>query len=205
MPQGRPRGATARPPGVQAQALPEPARQMAARRGGLLAQLPGQYSRGRRPGAPDPRAPARHPGVRRRPFGQLHRARDPGARRRRHRLRDQGRGRGGRLPDPGRLGGEAGARHAARRGHDHGRGPAAAHDRIARRHAARARPCQKAPQVLHRRARSLRLGRVLARLPVGLHLLQRLDLLRPQLPQGERRGGRRGPGAGPRVRRVHRR
>ena len=46
---------------------------------------------------------------------------------------------------------------------------------------------REAPQVLHRRARSVRLDRVLPRLPVGLLVLQRLDVLRPQLPQGRAR------------------
>ena len=48
---------------------------------------------------------------------------------------------------------------------------------------ARAPPHRAAPQVLHRRARPVRLDRVHARLPVGLRVLQRLDVLRPQLPQ----------------------
>ena len=42
-------------------------------------------------------------------------------------------------------------------------------------------------QVLSRRPRSLCLHRVHPGLPLGLLLLQRLDLLRPQLPNGERR------------------
>ena len=45
----------------------------------------------------------------------------------------------------------------------------------------RARSRAPPPQVFHRRARSLRLDRVLARLPMGLLVLQRLDVLRPQL------------------------
>ena len=50
-------------------------------------------------------------------------------------------------------------------------------------HCRRAHLGGAAPQVLHRRARPVRLDRVHPRLPVGLLLLQRLDLLRPQLPQ----------------------
>ena len=48
----------------------------------------------------------------------------------------------------------------------------------------------------------MRVGRVLAGLSLGLHLLQRLDVLRPQLPQSRRRGGRREPGANARAGRV---
>ena len=41
------------------------------------------------------------------------------------------------------------------------------------------------PEIFSRHARSVRLGRVLARLSVGLHLLQRMDLLWPQLSAGQ--------------------
>ena len=73
----------------------------------------------------------------------------------------------------------------ARRGHRGRRGAAAGLRPLARRAAAGARPAAPPPQVFHRRARSLRLDRVLARLPVGLLVLQRLDLLRPQLSAGQ--------------------
>ena len=66
------------------------------------------------------------------------------------------------------------------------------------------------PQVLHRRARPVRVDRVQPRLSLGLLVLQRMDVLRPQLPDevGRGRGGRAGvdPGAGDlhrRRRRVH--
>jgi radical SAM superfamily enzyme YgiQ (UPF0313 family) len=58
-------------------------------------------------------------------------------------------------------------------------------------------PAAAPAQLLHRHAGSGRLHRVLARLSLGLHLLQRLDLLRPQLSHQEPRGGRRGTGADP--------
>ena len=44
-------------------------------------------------------------------------------------------------------------------------------------------------ELLHRLPRSVRVDRVLARLSVGLHVLQRLDLLRPQLPQSSAPSG----------------
>ena len=68
-----------------------------------------------------------------------------------------------------------------------------------------ARHLGTSPQVLHRRARPVRVDRVQPRLPLGLLVLQRLDLLRPQLPHQEPRGGRRRAGADRRARRVHRR
>src|SRR5256885_120498 len=53
--------------------------------------------------------------------------------------------------------------------------------------------------------RAMRVDRVRPRLPVGLLVLQRVDLLRPELSdrQPGARGG--GPGAGPGARRLHRR
>ena len=61
------------------------------------------------------------------------------------------------------------------------------------------------PQVLHRRARPLRVDRVQPGLPLGLLVLQRLDLLRPELPRQVGRGGRRRAGVDPRAGRLHRR
>ena len=61
------------------------------------------------------------------------------------------------------------------------------------------------PQIFHRHSRPLRLDRVLARLPVGLLVLQRLDLLRPQLSAGQHRAGRRGSALDTRARHFHRR
>ena len=72
---GRPRRPTARPAGLQ-ESISRAATHLAARRGGLLAQLPGQYPRDRRPGALTANC-CPIPGVRRRPLGHLHRARDP--------------------------------------------------------------------------------------------------------------------------------
>jgi len=58
-----------------------------------------------------------------------------------------------------------------------------------RRGATRAecRPRPRAPPaaLLHRRAGPLRLGRADARVPMGLLVLQRVDVLREELPQGE--------------------
>jgi radical SAM superfamily enzyme YgiQ (UPF0313 family) len=70
---------------------------------------------------------------------------------------------------------------------------------------ARPRPDAPSPQVLHRRARPVRLGGADARLPVGLLVLQRVDLLRPLVPQGLAGGGRRRPRADRRAQRVPRR
>ena len=53
--------------------------------------------------------------------------------------------------------------------------------------------------------RSVRVGRVFAGMPLGLHVLQRLDVLRPHLSPGRRRGGGREPGPNARAGRVHRR
>ena len=69
------------------------------------------------------------------------------------------------------------------------RGTAAGLRRAPRRHQARARSAAPPPQIFHRRARPLRLDRVLARLPVGLLVLQRLDVLRPQLSAASARSG----------------
>ena len=68
-----------------------------------------------------------------------------------------------------------------------------------------ARPVAPSPQIFHRHARPLRLDRVFARLPVGLLVLQRLDLLRPQLSPGQHRADHRGSALDPRARHLHRR
>ena len=73
------------------------------------------------------------------------------------------------------------------------------------RSSSRARPAAQPTQVLPRPDGSVRLDRVLPRLPVGLRLLQRLDLLRPQLPHQEPGGCGRGTGAASRARHLHRR
>ena len=67
---------------------------------------------------------------------------------------------------------------------------------------ARPRPHPPAAQVLHRCPRSLRVGGVHPGLPVGLLVLQRVDLLRTQLPQVLAGGGGRGRGADSRAQRV---
>ncbi len=73
-----------------------------------------------------------------------------------------------------------------------GSGPPAGLRQEPRRPGGRPRPVAASPQVFHRRARPVRLDRVQPGLPLGLLVLQRLDLLRPQLPdQGPRRGRRR--------------
>ena len=61
-----------------------------------------------------------------------------------------------------------------------------------RRARAGARSDAPAPQVLHRRSGPVRVDRVLPRVPVGLLVLQRVDVLRPQLSQGVAGGRRRG-------------
>ena len=76
---------------------------------------------------------------------------------------------------------------------------------FARRAEPGARPVAPSPQIFHRHPRPLRLDRVFARLPVGLLVLQRLDLLRPQLSAGRHRAGRRGSALDPRARHLHRR
>ena len=63
----------------------------------------------------------------------------------------------------------------------------------------------RAEQVLHRRARSRGVHRADARVPLGLLVLQRLDVLRAQLPAPRARDDRRGAGAHSRAGRVHRR
>ena len=70
---------------------------------------------------------------------------------------------------------------------------------------ARPAPGRAAPQVLHRGDGPGRVHRVHPRLPVGLLVLQRLDVLRPQLPQAVAGGSGRGHGPHRRARRVHRR
>ncbi len=67
------------------------------------------------------------------------------------------------------------------------------------------RPAAAPAKVFHRRARSVRFGRVRTRLPMGLHVLQRVDLLRPQLSHCRPRSRGRGGRALARARRVHRR
>ena len=145
--------------------------------------------------AKETKAPARRSlRLRRRPQRVLHRVRVPRPRGRRHRLHRTRRGRGHR---PARARGHrrpearepARRRHPARRGSepDPAQGPRPAPPR--------APPRPAPPQVLHRRARSLRVHRVHPRLPLGLLVLQRVDLLRAQLPQGLAGGRGRGPRA----------
>src|SRR5215472_12769638 len=55
-------------------------------------------------------------------------------------------------------------------------------------------PVAQPPQIFHRHARPLRLDRILAWLPVGLLVLQRLDLLWPQLSAAQPGMRRRGLG-----------
>ncbi len=77
-----------------AQGLLRARRRLAAGRGGVLLQLSGERSRGRRPCQADSRPAARNVRLRRRPQRLLHRAGAARARGRRHRLHPQGRGRG---------------------------------------------------------------------------------------------------------------
>ena len=109
--------------------------------------------------------------------------------RRRDRLRDPRRGRGGGAAAARGDRGRRRSRRGAGRGHRDGRGAAARLCPFARRSAAGARPAAPPPQILPRRARPVRLDRVLARLPVGLLVLQRLDLLRPLATAWSARSG----------------
>ena len=193
----RARGAADRPAGREPRDYPRLVDDVAAGRRRLLVQLPREHPRDHRPGQGGQGAAAATASI----FVGGHSAsfiaaRDARARRGRDRLRAQGRGRGRhrrrcwrrsrpatgprtRCPAPSPL--------TAR-----GRRPASSHPR---RPAAGARPAAAPPQVFHRRARPLRLDRVHPRLPVGLLVLQRLDLLRPQLPAGQPGARRRGAGA----------
>jgi radical SAM superfamily enzyme YgiQ (UPF0313 family) len=73
-----------------------------------------------------------------------------------------------------------------------------------RRASAGPRSAAAAAQVLHRRPGPRRVHRDDARVPLGLLVLQRLDVLRAQLPPGLAGGRRRGRRADPRAQRVHR-
>src|SRR5262249_60303579 len=78
------------------------------------------------------------------------------------------------------------------RGHSAGTWALADPPRRPRPLPARARPDTATQQVLHRRARSLRLRGADSRLPLGLLLLQRVDLLWAELPEVlSREGGGR--------------
>jgi hypothetical protein len=92
---------------------------------------------------------------------------------------------------------------SVRRRHRHVRGPAPRLCPLARRAEAGPRPAAPSAEIFSRHSRPLRLDRVLARLPVGLLVLQRLDLLRPQLPAGQARVRHRGSALDPRARRLH--
>ena len=135
----------------------------------------------------------------------VHRGGDPGARRRGHRLRHPG---GGRGDLPARAGGGAGRRRADRAAGppDRGRRRSAAPDGArSERARAGARSAAAPAKIFHRRARSGGVDRVLARVPVGLLVLQRLDVLRPHPPAARSRAHRRRAGTDRRARGVHRR
>ena len=173
-------------------------RALAPRRRRLLVQLPRQRAGGRRPRQGDEGAAARLLRLRRRPQRLLHGAGHSRARRGRDRLRaarakarpwsptlleavEHDRGAVSTVPGAVTAEGEGPPPRFVESLDDAAPGP---------------RPPASSPEVLHRRARPLRLDRVRARLPLGLHLLQRLDLLRPQLPHRDARAGR-GRGARP--------
>jgi len=202
-PRGRPRGPAPRPADLRPRRLLAGARDVRPAGGGLLGELPRQRAGGDRPRQGDEGEAARGVRVRRRAQRVVRGRRVPRARGGRDRLHRAWRGRGHR---PARAGGHrrSEARHPARRGDPDRRGPEPDPARQPRPPPARARPGPQAPQVLHRRPRPLRLGGVHSRVPVGLLVLQRVDLLRAQLPQGHPGGGGRGPGPHPRAQRVHR-
>ena len=169
------------------------ARRLAARRRLLLRQLPRERSRDRRPGQGDAGAPPRHLRLRRRPQRIVHGARDPRARGGRHRLRAARRGRAGHGPAPRRGEARPRRRRQGARGHHAGRRRTRATVRPPpRRPHAGARSAAEPATLLHRPARSRRIHRVQPGLPMGLHVLQRLDLLRTQLSREEPRARRRG-------------
>ena len=68
-----------------------------------------------------------------------------------------------------------------------------------------ARSWAPAQQIFYRRARSVRVDRVHPRMPVGLLVLQRVDFLRPQLPQVDAGSRRRRHAVDQRAQRLHRR
>ena len=86
-----------------------------------------------------------------------------------------------------------------------GAGPPAGDAAQPGRPSARPPPGRPPPQVLHRGDGPGRLDRVHPRLPLGLLVLLRLDLLRPQLPRLSPGGGGGGHGPHRRARRLHRR
>ena len=181
-------------------------RRLAAGRHRVFVQLPRQHSGDRRSRESGEGAAAGTIDLRRRPQRVVRRAGDPRAWRRRDRLRAARRGRGRRRRRCWRRS-KPGADLAECRVRDRATAKA-------RRPALSIRSTTLLPArdlLRHRRkyflgvARPLRVDRVLARLPVGLLVLQRLDLLRPQLPRDQPRAGRRGPARDPRARRLHRR
>ena len=185
---------------------PAPDRHLAAGCHRLLVQLPGEHSGDHRPREGGEGAPAGHLRLRRRAQRIVRRAGDPrtwrkapstaccAARARPGFRYCSPRSRaGGDLTDiPGAVTAD-------------GRGPAARLCPFARHAAAGARPVAPPEKVFHRRARPVRVDRVLARLSVGLFVLQRLDVLRPQLSARQPGAGRRGSARDPRAGRLHRR
>ena len=121
------------------------------------------------------------------------------------RLRAEGRGRGGDAAAAGGGRGRPRPGDGAGCGHRSGRRAAARFCPFARRAEPGARSAAPSPQIFHRHLGPVRLDRIFARLPVGLLVLQRLDLLRPQLSARQHRAGRRGSALDPRARHLHRR
>ena len=180
----RPRGAHPRPAGVHARRLLRAARGLAARCGGVRRELPREHPGGDRPRQGDPSVdcPTRSsswadtaPRSRRARSWSTPPAPSTASSRAR-----------ARQISPPRAGGGArrsrGPARAAGRGHARRRGAAAAVFADLDAHLPARDLLPQPPQVLHRRARSRGVDRVHARLPVGLLVLQRLDVLRAQLP-----------------------
>ena len=176
-------GADPGPSGVHARRLLRAARGMAARRGGVRRQLPREHPGGDRSRQGDPSAhcltpssswAATAPRSRRPRSSSTPPARSIASSRARARQACR------RLLEAARddRGGPA---RAAGRGHARRRG-AARGVRGHRRRSAGARSAAAPEQVLHRRARSRGVHRADARVPLGLLVLQRLDVLRAQLP-----------------------
>ena len=183
-----------RPAGRDPRRLLPPARPLApdvvAFSGNYLANVPEIVDLAKATRARLPRALR----VRRRPQRLVHRRRAPRHADGRARLRAPRRGRAPRSRRSSRRWSTTGASLDQVPGVVtlEAQGPAPVFVQPPRRPAAGARPAAPSPQVLHRPARSVRLDRVQPRLPVGLHLLQRVDLLRPQLPREDARVRRRG-------------